>query len=165
MPFIPSPRLTNLGLFLAAVVAMAFALYLEHGVGLTPCPLCIFQRLAMIAVGLIALAAWAHGPGRTGLRLYAALTALAALAGVAVAGRHVWIQHLPPDQVPACGPDLSYMWEVFPLRDVVDMVLTGSGECAKIDWVFLNISLPGWTLAAFLGLLAVAVWQLVRRDA
>lgn len=165
MPFIPSPRLTNLGLFLAALVAMAFALYLEHGIGLTPCPLCIFQRLAMIALGLVALVAFLHGPGRTGVRVYAGLTALAAVAGVAVAGRHVWLQHLPPDQVPACGPDLSYMLEVFPLRDVLSMVLTGSGECAKIDWTLLNISLPGWTLAVFLGLLAVAVWQLVRRDA
>lgn len=164
MPFVPSPRLTNLGLFLATVVAMLFALWLQHYQHLEPCPLCIFQRVAMMATGAVALLAFVHGPGVIGRRIYAAFTLLAAAAGIAVAGRHVWLQHLPPEQVPACGPGLDYWLETFPLTDVIAKVFRGSGECAEIDWVFLGLSLPGWTLVAFTGLALVALWQLLRRD-
>lgn len=164
MPFIPSPRLTNLGIFLFTLVAMAFALWLQYDQHLEPCPLCIFQRVAMMATGAVALLAFLHGPGRAGRRLYAGLTTLAALAGVGVAGRHVWLQHLPPDQVPSCGPGLDYWLDTFPLFDVIGKVLRGSGECAEIDWVFLGITLPGWTLLVFVVLAVVAVWQLLRRD-
>lgn len=164
MPFIPSPRLTNLGLFLATVVAMLFALWLQHYQHLEPCPLCVFQRVAMMATGAVALLAFVHGPGRLGRRIYAGLTLLAAGGGIAVAGRHVWLQHLPPEQVPSCGPGLDYWLDTFPLVEVVGKVFRGSGECAEIDWIFLGITLPGWTLLVFVGLAAVALWQLLRRD-
>jgi disulfide bond formation protein DsbB len=164
MPFIPSPRLTNFGIFLATVVAMAAALWLEYHDHLEPCPLCIFQRVAMMGVGLVALVAFLHGPARTGRRVYGVLTLLAAVAGMAVAGRHVWIQHLPPDEVPACGPGLSYWLQTFSPGEVVMKVLRGSGECAVIDWTFLGFALPAWTLLAFSGLAAVAAWQVLRRD-
>lgn len=163
MPFIPSPRLTNLGIFLLTVVAMLFALWLQHYQQLEPCPLCVFQRIAMMATGALALLAFLHGPGDTGRRIYAGLTTVAALAGVGVAGRHVWLQHLPPEQVPSCGPGLDYWLDTFPLFDVIGKVLRGSGECAEIDWVFMGITLPGWTLVVFAGLLGLAVWQLLRR--
>ncbi len=164
MPFIPSPRLTNLGIFLLTVIAMLFALWLQHAQHLEPCPLCVFQRIAMMATGAIALLAFLHGPGPTGRRVYAGLTTLAVLAGVGVAGRHVWLQHLPPEQVPSCGPGLDYWLDTFPLFEVIGKVLRGSGECAEIDWVFMGVTLPGWTLVVFIGLLGLAVWQLVRRD-
>lgn len=164
MPFIPSPRLTNLGIFLLTVIAMLFALWLQHAQHLEPCPLCVFQRMAMMATGAIALLAFLHGPGLTGRRVYAGLITLAVLAGVGVAGRHVWLQHLPPEQVPSCGPGLDYWLDTFPLFEVIGKVLRGSGECAEIDWVFLGVTLPGWTLVVFVGLLGLAVWQLVRRD-
>lgn len=164
MPFIPSPRLTNLGLFLATVVAMLFALWLQHYQHLEPCPLCVFQRVAMMATGAVALLAFVHGPDRLGRRIYAGLTLLAAGGGIAVAGRHVWLQHLPPEQVPSCGPGLDYWLDTFPLVEVVGKVFRGSGECAEIDWLFLGITLPGWTLLVFVGLAAVALWQLLRRD-
>lgn len=163
MPFIPSPRLTNLGIFLLTVVAMLFALWLQHYQQLEPCPLCVFQRIAMMATGALALLAFLHGPGDTGRRIYAGLTTVAALAGVGVAGRHVWLQHLPPEQVPSCGPGLDYWLDTFPLFDVIGKVLRGSGECAEIDWVFMGVTLPGWTLVVFAGLLGLAVWQLLRR--
>ncbi|MFZ5561430.1 MAG: disulfide bond formation protein B [Pseudomonadota bacterium] len=163
MPYLPSPRLTNLGIFLAALLAMLFALWLQHYQQLDPCPLCVFQRVAMTGVGLLALLAFLHGPGRTGRRIYAGLTLLAALGGMAVAGRHVWLQHLPPEQVPACGPGLEYWLDTFPLHEVMAKVFRGSGECAVIDWAFLGLSLPAWTLAAFVALGAVAAWQLLRR--
>jgi disulfide bond formation protein DsbB len=164
MPFIPSPRLTNIGIFLATCIAMMTALWLQHHNHLEPCPLCIFQRVAMIALGLVALLALLHNPARTGRRIYAGLTLLPALAGMAVAGRHVWIQHLPPDQVPSCGPGLNYWMDTFPLQEVVMKVFKGSGECAVVDWTFIGFSLPELTLLAFLGLGAIAAWQLVRRQ-
>lgn len=164
MPVIPSPRLTNLGIFLLTVVAMLFALWLQHYQHLEPCPLCVFQRIAMMATGAVALVAFLHGPAVTGRRIYAGLTTVAALAGVGVAGRHVWLQHLPPDEVPSCGPGLDYWLDTFTLFEVIGKVLRGSGECAEIDWVFMGITLPGWTLVVFAGLLGLAVWQLLRRD-
>ena len=164
MPVIPSPRLTNFGIFLIAVVAMLVALGLQHYQHLEPCPLCIFQRMAMMAAGAIALLAFLHGPARAGRRIYAGLTLLATVTGIAVAGRHVWLQYLPPEEVPSCGPGLDYWLDTFPLFEVVGKVLRGSGECAGIDWVFLGVTLPGWTLAVFAGLAAVAVWQLFRRN-
>ena len=163
MPFIPSPRLTNLGIFLFTVVAMLFALWLQYDQHLEPCPLCIFQRVAMMATGTIALLAFLHGPAQAGRRVYAGVTLLATTAGIIVSGRHVWLQHLPPEDVPSCGPGLDYWLDTFPLFEVVGKVLRGSGECAKIDWVFMGVTLPGWTLLVFVGLAAVAVWQLFRR--
>lgn len=160
----PSSRLTNLLIAVLAALAMAAALYLQHVDGLEPCPLCIFQRVAVMAVGAVALLAALQGPGAAGRRIYGALTAVAAAAGVVVAGRHVWLQHLPPDQVPSCGPGLDYWLDALPLRDVVQQVFKGSGECAKVDWTLLGLSLPEWTLMLFAGLLALALWQVWRRD-
>jgi protein dithiol:quinone oxidoreductase len=165
MLFVPSSRLTHLGIFVGTVVAMLFALWLQHYQHLEPCPLCIFQRVAMMAIGLVALIAFLHAPASVlARRLYAGLVVLAALAGVGVAGRHVWLQNLPPEDVPACGPGLDYWMDTFPLQDVVMKVFKGSGECAKVDWMLLGLSLPSWTLLAFTGFAAVAVWQLLRRD-
>lgn len=162
MPFIPSPRLTNLGLFLATVVAMLFALWLQHYQHLEPCPLCIFQRVAMMATGAVALLAFVHGPGITGRRVYAGLTLLAAAAGIAVAGRHVWLQHLPPEQVPPCGPDLYYMLGHFPLARVLEKLFAGSGQCAEVHWRFLGLSIAEWSLGWFLVLALYAVWLAAR---
>ena len=159
---IPAPRQLNLLALLACIAAMAGALYLQHVDGLEPCPLCIFQRIGVIAAALILLIATLHGPQRTGIRIYGALTGLAAIAGGAVSIRHIWLQNLPPDQVPACGPGLNYMLDVFPLQSVIQEVLAGSGECAEMDWSFLGLSLPAWSLVVFSGLLLVALVQLFR---
>lgn len=159
---LPSPRaLFGLG-FLGCVAAMAGALYLQHVVGLEPCPLCIFQRVAVIAAAVILLVAALHGPRGPGVRVYAALTLLACLAGAGVAIRHLWLQSLPADQVPTCGPGLDYMLDVFPLKEVLAEVLSGSGECAEISWRFLGLTLPGWSLVVFIGLTLLALVQLLR---
>lgn len=155
-----SYRLLNLAAFAACTIAMLYALYLEHYQWLEPCPLCIFQRVATVAAGLLFLLAGLHNPGRLGRALYALPTLLATGFGVFVAGRHVWLQSLPADQVPACGPNLGYMMRNFPLQDVIQTVLNGSGECAQIDWTFLTISLPGWVLIMFIGLTLVALGSL-----
>lgn len=162
---LPPSRWVNLVAFVGCLVAMAGALWLEHVGGLEPCPLCILQRLGVIGAGVFFLAAGLHNPGATGQRLYAALAGLSAIGGGAVAIRHIWLQGLPPDQVPDCGPGLDYMLDVFPLRDALSMILQGSGECAELDWQLLGLSLPGWSLVVFIGLLAAALVQLLRRHA
>lgn len=145
------------------LTSIAFALYLQHAMHLEPCPLCIFQRLAMISVGLLALLATLHRPQIWGSRIYGFLITLASLAGMGVAIRHVWLQHLPADQVPSCGPGLNYMLDVFPMQKVISLVLRGSGECAKIDWTLAGFTLPEITLVAFAGLTLLGCYQMFRR--
>lgn len=160
---LPSPRLTNFGLFVLMLVGMGVALYLQHYAHLEPCPLCVFQRVSLMSMGIVALIAFIHNPAALGRRIYAALSLVGALAGVGVAGRHVWLQHLPADEVPSCGPGLDYWMDTFPFQEVVQKVLRGSGECAKVDWMMFGLSLPEWTLMMFVGLTSVVVWQLVRK--
>lgn len=143
--------------FLGCAGAMAFALYLEHFRHLEPCAMCIFQRVAMIFSGLVFLAGAIHGPKTGGRRAYAIVAALFALAGVGIAARHVWLQSLPPDLVPACGPTLDYMMQLMPFDEVVQFVLKGDGECAKINAEFLGVGLPAWTLFTFIGLTLFAL--------
>ena len=145
---------------IACVGGMAFVLYLEHFRGLEPCPMCVFQRVAMVAAGLVFLVGTLHGPrGAAGRWTYAALAALASVAGAGVAGRHVWLQSLPPDQVPACGPTLEYLMGMLPFTEVVRTILRGDGNCAVIDWTFLGLSMPAWVLIWFVILGVVAVWN------
>jgi disulfide bond formation protein DsbB len=158
-----SRRLGNALGALACAVLMAYALYAEHVLGLAPCPLCIFQRVAVIVLGVLFLLAALHGPGRMGARIYGILLGLAALAGMLVAGRHIWIQAQPPGSVAACGADLDYLLEIMPVTEVITKVLTGSGECGKIDWTLLGLSMPGWVLIALAGLGAWALWINFRR--
>jgi disulfide bond formation protein DsbB len=134
------------------VALIATALYFQHVMGLEPCPLCIFQRIFVIVIGIVMLMAAIHNPGELGRRLYGALILVVAAFGAGVAGRHVWLQNLPPDQVPACGPGLEYLLDTFPLMDAVKLVFEGSGECAEVQWTFLGLSIPGWTLVMFLAL-------------
>lgn len=160
---LPSRRALNLLGFSVCAALMGFALYAQHGLGLEPCPLCIFQRIALIALGLVLLAATLHGPGPIGGRFYGILAGLCALGGAIVAGRHVWLQSLPPDKVPSCGPGLDYLLDTFPLAEALKQVFSGSGECAKVDWTFLGQSMPVWVLACFVVLGVAAVANGMRR--
>lgn len=148
---------------LASLGLILFALYLQHFLGEHPCPLCITQRVFVIAVGVLGLLAFLHNPGKTGRRVWAVLQLLAALGGGGVAARHVWIQHLPEDQVPACGPGLEYMFANFPFRQALDLLFMGDGNCAEVGWTFLSLSIPAWTLACFIGFTGVACWQFFRK--
>ena len=154
---LPNRRLLNFAGFACCAGLMAFALYAEHVMLLEPCPLCVFQRIAIIVLGVVFLVAALHNPAGGFRFVYVALTLAAAAGGVAVAGRHLWLQNLPPDRVPACGPDLGYMMDAFPFGEMLKMVFTGSGECAKIAWEFLGLSMPAWVLiwAVALGILGV----------
>lgn len=148
-------RAVNFGGFLACLVLLSYALYAQYGLQLEPCPLCIFQRVAVAAMAAVFLLAALHNPAKSGTLVYAGLLGLAGAAGMAVAGRHVWLQSLPPDKVPACGPGLEFMLDAFPLFEVLEVVLTGSGECATIDWSFLGLSMPACVFIA-ITLLTVA---------
>lgn len=151
-------------LFLASFIGMAFALYLEHVQGLDPCPLCIFQRVGLIGLGIISLIAFLHNPISNGVkRGYAFLGTLSILWSVGVAARHVWLQNLPPDQVPSCGPGLDYWLDTLPMKSVFEQVLKGSGECAVVDWTLFGQSLPVWSFAFFAVLLIVSIWQMLRK--
>lgn len=160
-----TPRLANTLGFLACAALMGYALFAQYGLGFEPCPLCVFQRVAVIALGLAFALAALQGPRLPGRRIYAALILMAAGAGAGVAGRHLWLQSLPPERVPACGPGLDYMLETFPLREMLATVLSGSGECAKVDWQFLGLAMPAWVLISVLVLGGFGVWNNWRRDA
>jgi disulfide bond formation protein DsbB len=138
--------------FLACIGGLAFALYLQHFQGYEPCPMCIFQRVAMLGAALFFLLGALHGPQHGGRWVYAGLASLAAIGGALIAARHVWLQSLPADQVPACGPTLDYLLGILPVMEVVTLVLKGDGNCAKIDAQWLGLSLPLWTMIAFIGL-------------
>jgi disulfide bond formation protein DsbB len=144
---------------LACAGLMGYALYAQYVLGLDPCPLCIFQRVAMIALGLVfALGALLAPKSDGGRRTFSLLALLMALAGSAVAGRHLWIQSLPPDQVPACGPALGFMWHVMSFSKLLMKVFTGSGECAQVTWRLFGLSMPGWVLISFV---VLAIWAMV----
>jgi protein dithiol:quinone oxidoreductase len=158
-------RQGNLLGFAAAASLLAYAYYAELVLHLAPCPLCIFQRVGMLSIGLVFLIAAAHDPVGWGRRVYASLLALTALATIGVAVRHLYIQSLPEGSVPACGASLDFMLKVFSLNEVLVKVLTGSGECAKVTWRFLGIAMPGWVLIAAVVLGVFGVWVNLRRQA
>lgn len=138
--------------------------YLQYFQGQDPCPLCLLQRgfyygiLVVLAVGAL------HGPGRKGRIAYSIGALLFAAGGIATAVRHVWLQHLPPDKVPACGPDLFYMMENFPLGRTLQLLLRGSGQCAEVHWRFLGLSIAEWSLLWFLALAALALTLALRKQ-
>jgi disulfide bond formation protein DsbB len=159
---IPGSRQLNLVGFLACAGMMSFALYVEHFMLLSPCPLCVFQRMAVMALGIVFLVAALHDSSSWGQRAYAVLIVAAAGAGIGVSSRHVWLQSLPPDQVPACGAGYDYIMETLPLGDALRTIFTGSGECAEIDWQFLALSMPAWVLLCVAGLGIAGVWNNLR---
>jgi len=159
----PERRLVNLFGALVCGGLVGYAMYAQHGLGLEPCPLCVFQRVAVLALGFVFLAAYLHNPRRRGAGVYGGLALLASGAGIAFAWRQLWLQALPADQVPECGPGLNFIMDVFPLWEAVRMVFQGSGDCAKIDWTFLGLSMAGWVLIALVGLASLAAWNNFRR--
>jgi disulfide bond formation protein DsbB len=154
----------NFAGFLVCAGLMAYALYAEHVLKLEPCPLCMLQRVAVIALGLVFLAAGLHRPGRVGSAIDALLIFIISGAGAVVAGRHVWLQNLPPDKVPACGPDWDFMMSAFPLGEMLQMILSGSGECAEISWSLLGFSMPAWVMFSFVLLGLFGIYNNTQRN-
>lgn len=150
----PIPRRLGYALgFVASTGLILFALYLQHVKGEEPCPLCIFQRVAMTALGLVFLVGAIHDPQTPSMiRPYTLLGSLFASLGAAIAARQVWLQHLPPDQVPSCGPGLNYILKAHPFFNALEVVLKGSGECAMVGWKFAGLAIAEWSLLWFCAL-------------
>jgi disulfide bond formation protein DsbB len=163
MKILLNRRIGNLIGFLVCVALLAYGYYLQFAVGLEPCPLCILQRLALLAVGIVFLiAAIHHSARRLVAGIYGGTIAVFAVAGAGVAARHVWLQHIPEDLRPACGPGLEYLMSTFGPIGSLGRILRGSGECGKVDWTLLSFSIPEWTLAAFVALIVWAVFLSAR---
>ena len=159
-------RLCNAAGVASVVGLMSYALYEQHVVGLEACPLCILQRMALIALGLVFTVAALHAPRGAGARVYAVLGALAALTGMGISGWHVRLQNLPPAEVPACGPGYDYIMDAFGWLEGLRMIFTASGECAEVNWTFLGLSMPAWVFIWFVGLgalVVVANWSRLSR--
>lgn len=156
-----NPRLAFALGALVCIALLGYAYYLQYVTGLEPCPLCMVQRFFFYAVMVVFILAAIHGPRNRGTLVYSVLITLFALGGAAAAGRQVWLQHLPPDKVPQCGPDLFFMLENFPLSRTWEKLFYGTGECAKVDWTFLGLSIAGWSLVWFIAL-AIYVWFAAR---
>jgi disulfide bond formation protein DsbB len=152
----PAPRLIYLGIFLFCGGLIGFALYLQHSLGLEPCPMCILQRYAFIVVGVIALIAAIHNPALLGRRIYSALLVLMTATGGGVAVRHVYLEHNPP-KIFDCGADVGYMLESFPLTEALPMIFRGTGDCTKVLWRFLGLSIAEWSLICFVLLSVSAI--------
>lgn len=159
-----SPRPLFFLAFIGCVLLMAAALYLEHVVGLEPCPMCVLQRICVVLFGVVCLIAAIHGSGSLGRRVYAVLALLFAGAGAATAGRQIWLQSVPADQLEACLPSLEFMMEALPMQDIVRLVFQGSADCAEVKWTLFGMSIPEWSLLGFIGMLGFCLFQLLRRD-
>lgn len=155
-------RYSYLALWLSCSLLIAIALYMQYQMGLIPCALCMTQRVFIIAVGLVALVAWLHKP-KTNNRIYPITGMVLALIGGAFSSRHIWLQSLPEDLAPACGPSLSYLLDTVPLMEALTVLLQGDGNCAESVWSFLGLTIPGWTLIAFIGLFGVNGFILLQK--
>ena len=161
-PFRWSYRVSFLVGFLICVGLLGFALYAEYHWGMNPCPLCIFQRIGFLVMAVFFLLGALHAP-RGGARwVYSGGSLIGAIFGIVVAGRHLWVQSLPADQVPSCGPPLDYMFSTFPFARVMQLVFTGSGECAKVEPI-LGLPMPAWSLLWFVLLAALTIVATRRR--
>ena len=143
---------------LACAGLLAFGYYLQYFEREDPCPLCLVQRGFYYGVLLVFAIAALHFPGRIGKSIYCSAAAILALGGLGVAARQVWLQHLPADQVPACGPDLYFMLENFPLARTFEKLFMGTGQCAEVNWRLLGLSIAEWSLACFAALALYALW-------
>ncbi len=128
---------------------IAVALFFQYYMGLEPCPLCIVQRVIVIILVAVFFFAFLHGPISWGRRVYGLLLSLVSAAGVAVSGRHTWLQHLPADKIPECGPGLEFWMNNLPAIEVIQKVFRGSGECAEVSWTMFGLSIPELTLIFF----------------
>jgi len=148
--------------FCFCLIMMAYALYAEYQLLLTPCPLCVLQRIAVSITGIIFLVAAIQNPIKFTQNIYTLFLIFFSLSGAGVAGWHIWLQNLPADKVPSCGPGFDYIIGNFPLSDALLLIFSGSGECASIDWSFMTLSMPAWVLVCCLGLSYLSVYIYAR---
>lgn len=160
---LPAHRSLNLLGFAGCTGLILTAFWFQYVMGLEPCPLCMAQRIMIYVSGILFLAAAIHNPAIVAQRIYAGFIMLFSLGGIGLASRQVWLQSLPADQVPACGPGLDYMLDVLPWAEILAVMVRGTGDCAKIQWTFLGLSIPGWCLVAFIGMVVLCLIQMRQR--
>lgn len=152
-------RVTSRHYFMVLLVCIALigsALYMQYFMGLEPCPLCALTRIVVMFFGFLAFLALILSPLAI-RKILSLLMILTSLVGIGVSGRHVWLQNLPADEVPSCGPGLDYIVDAFPFLDALKMILSGSGECAEVSWRFLGLSIPGWMIVFFVAALVFSI--------
>jgi disulfide bond formation protein DsbB len=159
-----TPRIAFAAIFLVCVSLIGLALYLQEQEGLEPCPMCILQRYAFVAIGIVALAGAIHGPRGIALKVYGALVSLLAIVGGGVAIRHSYLQHFPP-KMESCGTDLEFLVNTFPISQALPKIFSGTGSCSKVDWTLLGLSIPEWALVWFAIFLAASIWVAFLRKA
>lgn len=142
-------RLLYFYAFLSTLGLFALAFYLQFWKGISPCPLCVLQRLALAALSFCFLLGFLLKLKRSGRIIVGLLALFFSITGILLAGRQVWIQHLPPGQTPDCGVSLDYMLHVLPLSEVAQKVLEGSAECSLVEWTFIGLGLADWTFLCF----------------
>jgi disulfide bond formation protein DsbB len=161
---LPDNRTINLLMAGACAGLIALAIfYFQNHLGLEPCYLCITQRVFVIAVGVIFLVAGLHNPLAKGQKIYSSLVAATATIGGYFSVKQLWLQNLPEDKVPTCGPPVDYLFDAFSASEAISMLLRGDGNCAEVQWQMLGLSMPGWVLLSFIGFAGVAIFQLLRK--
>ncbi len=154
-----TPRIVFAALFLACASLIGFGLVLQHVAGLEPCPMCILQRYAFVMIGVVALVAALHGPSGAGVRVYAFLIAAVAIAGGSISVRQSLLQRFPaPEPAKCMAGDLDFLLGNFPLAQALPKIFAGTGDCAKVEWSLLGLSIAEWALVWFVMIVAVAAW-------
>jgi disulfide bond formation protein DsbB len=156
--------LNFLGAFGCGALLLIAVFYFQNHLGLEPCYLCVTQRVFVALTGIIFLTAALHNPSFSGNKIYAGLSLLSAVTGAYFSAKQLWLQSLPEENIPSCGPPVEYLFDAFPMSEVLAMLLRGDGNCAKVQWEFLSISMPGWVLISFIILSLLGLYQLLRKN-
>ena len=159
---IPNRAIYLVAWYLCVIALMISAFFMQDYLGLEPCPLCTVSRLIVIALALLFLLMVLQNPDVLGERLYAGLSLLLIIAGIAVSARHIWLQSLPPELVPGCTPDIEYLFSSFPLSEALETIFNSSGECADISWTFLGLTIPQQTLLFYIALLVLVLFAFIK---
>ncbi|MGA9333253.1 MAG: disulfide bond formation protein B [Rudaea sp.] len=149
--------------FVVCAALLAYAYFVQFALNVEPCPMCIFQRIVFIVMGLVFLSGAIQSPQVKGRRVYAFVLVLVACAGIGIAARHLWLQHQPSDPFAGCTPGWNYMVSNFPIGKTLRMAFTGLADCAKVSWVILGLSMPTWSLISYVLLGAGALWAGLRK--
>ena len=147
---------------LLCCISLIGVLFLENFFQLTPCPLCLIQRICLISIILVCFIAVAHNPKKYGYIIYGSLLLLMTLTGLIVAARQIWLQHQPPGSIASCGADIKFMFQNLPFTNFVGYLFQGTADCAEVQWKFLDISLPGWSIILFICLAGIYIAQIIK---
>lgn len=161
---VKSLRLYSLLPIIVTILLLAYAYYEEHVTGLNPCNLCMVQRYVFVLIGILFLFTLPKPPQNLFRKFIGIIITLVSILGCFVSGRHVWLQNLPADEVPDCGPGLSFMLDNYPFSSVIDQVLQGSGECAEVSWRLFGLTMPMWTFICFFGfIIYTLIWSKLQK--